>query len=148
MNRSVFKAWPGGRAGLLALAALALTPLSCGRDGPEMASVSGTVTYQGKPVPMGTITFVSPDPLRRNAIGHIDANGRYRLQTETPGDGAQLGDYDVTVYSHDEKILDYKPKVPVPPKILTPAKYENPKTSGLKKTVKSGSNTFNIELTD
>jgi hypothetical protein len=34
------------------------------------------------------------------------------------------------------------------PQPLTPEKYENPKTSGLRKTVKSGSNTFDFELTD
>jgi len=146
--RSELPAGPVARVGLLSLIALAFIPMSCGSDGPEMASVSGSVTYQGKPVPMGTVTFVAKDANHRNAIGYIDANGRYKLQTEVPGDGAQVGEYDVTVYSHDEKILDYKPKVPIPPKILTPEKYENPRTSGLKGTVQRGSNTVNLDLID
>jgi hypothetical protein len=148
--RSQPHAGPGRRASCLALvaAAVALTPLACGRSGPEMARVSGTVTYQGKPVPKGTVSFVSPDAARRNATGQLDANGYYRLQTEEPGDGAELGDYDVAFYAHEEKILDYRPKEPVKPQRLIPEKYENPKTSGLKRTVKSGSNTFNFELTD
>jgi len=75
-------------------------------------------------------------------------NGYYQLQTEEPGDGAVVGDYDVSLYAHEEKILDYRPKVPVKPQRLIPEKYENPKTSNLKRTVKSGSNTFNFELTD
>ncbi len=138
----------GVRAGLVAFVALAFIPLACGPSGPEMAKVSGKVTYKGKPVMKGTVTFVATNPTRHNAVGQLDPNGSYRLQTEQPGDGAEVGDYDVTVYSHDDVILDYTPKVPVPPKILTPEKYENPKTSGLKRTVKSGSNTFDLELTD
>jgi hypothetical protein len=149
VKRFEHEAVPGVRAGLPLFVALALIPLSCGSDGPEMAKVTGKVTYQGKPVPKGTVTFVSPNAAtHRNAVGQLDATGNYRLQTEQPGDGAQVGDYEVTVYAHDDVILDYKPKVPVPPKILTPEKYENPKTSGLKRTVKSGSNTFDLELTD
>lgn len=141
---------PARRASFLTLAAaaMALTPLACSGSGPEMARVSGTVTYNGKPVPKGTVSFVSTEPGRRNATGMLDENGYYRLQTENPGDGAEVGDYDVTIYSHDEKILDYKPKVPVKAERLVPAKYEDPKTSGLKRTVKSGSNTYDFPLTD
>jgi hypothetical protein len=143
-------AGPVRRATCLALAAaaMALSPMACGRSGPELARVTGTVTYQGKPVPKGTVSFVSTEPGRRNATGQLDEQGNYRLQTEEPGDGAELGDFDVAIFSHDEPILDYRPKVPVKAQRLIPEKYENPKTSGLKKTVKSGSNTFNFELTD
>jgi len=139
---------PRIRAGLLFVLALALTATGCGSSGPEMASVYGTVTYQGKPVPKGTVSFVSADGKHRNATGQLDANGSYKLQTEASGDGAEPGDYDVTVYAHDEVLLDYKPKVAAKPTILAPTKYENPKTSGLKRTVKSGSNKFDLELTD
>lgn len=141
---------PGRRRALfLALAAaVALTPVACGSSGPPMARVSGTVTYMGKPVTKGVVSFVSTDPSRRNATGQLDKSGNYRLQTEEPGDGAELGDYDVTLYSHDEPLLDYRPKVPVKPQRLIPEKYENPKTSNTKRTVKSGSNTFDLELTD
>jgi hypothetical protein len=113
-----------------------------------MARVTGKVSYQNKPVMKGTVTFVAASPSARNASGILDPNGYYTLQTETAGDGAQLGDYDVTIYAHDEQVLDYKPKVPVKAERRTPEKYENPKTSGLKATVKSGSNEFNFDLTD
>jgi hypothetical protein len=148
VKRLEIQAGPLSRAGLLALAALAMIPMSCGSSGPELAPVSGTITYNGKPVPKGTVTFASTEPGRRNATGQLNASGKYTLQTENPGDGAELGDYNVTVYAHDEKILDYKPKVPEPPKILAPEKYENPKTSGLKATVKRGSNNFDFPLKD
>jgi hypothetical protein len=113
-----------------------------------MARVSGKVSYQGKPVMKGTVTFVATDPNRRNATGLLDPNGRYTLQTEERGDGAEVGTFDVTIYAHDEPVLDYKPKVPAKPQPLVPTKYENPKTSGLQRTVKNGSNTFDFDLTD
>ena len=46
------------------------------------------MTYEGKPVPKGTITFQADDPKGRNATGQIDPDGNYTLQTEKPGDGA------------------------------------------------------------
>ena len=123
-------------------------PLGCGPGGPQKGSVSGKVTYKGQPVPKGTITFVATAPDGRNATGELDPEGNYTLQTEAPGDGALLGEYNVTIYAHDEPILDYVPTTPVKPKLLAPAKYENPETSGLKATVKSGSNRFDFDLKD
>jgi hypothetical protein len=111
-----------------------------------MAAVSGKVTYQGKPVPKGTITFLTDDPKGRNATGEIGPDGSYTLQTEEPRDGAQLGEYRVTIFAHDEPILDYTPPRPIPPKLLVPSQYENPDTSGLKKTVVRGSNVFDFDL--
>ncbi|HZW33526.1 MAG TPA: hypothetical protein VFF52_22595 [Isosphaeraceae bacterium] len=158
MKRSECRTPAAGWVRLVALVALAVSPLGCGESGPEMARVTGRVTYQGKPVSKGTVAFHSTDPQKRpNATGTLDPNGYYKLQTHEPGDGAQLGDYDVTIYSHDDATMNiggvnivpqYIPKTPVKPKPLTPTKYEDPKTSGLRKTVKSGSNTFDFELTD
>ncbi len=124
-----------------------MIPLACGKSGPEMARVTGKVTYGGKPVPKGTITFI-PVAEGRNAVGALGPDGTYRLQTEQPGDGALLGDYKVTISAHDEAVLDYIPAKPVAPKLLAPAKYEDPKTSDLKATIKSGSNTIDFALTD
>jgi hypothetical protein len=148
--RSQPHAGPGRRAFFLALtvAPVALMPLACGQTGPEMARVTGTVTYKGKPVPKGTVSFVATKAGQRNATGTLDQSGSYQLQTENPGDGAELGDYDVAIFSHEEQVLDYQPKVPVKVERLIPEKYENPKNSGLKRTVKSGSNKVDFELTD
>jgi hypothetical protein len=132
----------------LALAVVGLAPLACGPSGPEMASISGKVTYGGKPVPKGTITFIPSSPGGRNAVGVIGPDGSYTLQTEKPGDGALLGDYIVTVSAHDEAVLDYIPAKPVEPKLLAPAKYENPKTTDLKATVKRGASPVNFDLKD
>jgi hypothetical protein len=129
------------------LATLAfLSPIGCSPSGPEMARVSGKVTYQGKPVPKGTIAFIPVAPSGRNATGTLGADGTYTLQTENPSDGAILGEYQVTISARDDVVLDYVPAVPVKPKMLAPAKYENPETSGLKATVVRGSNVFDFDL--
>src|SRR5271163_4014621 len=84
VNQSEPQAGPGARACLLVLVALALalTPLACGGSGPEMARVTGKVTYKSRPVMKGLVTFVATNPNRRNATGQLDPNGGYRLQTE------------------------------------------------------------------
>jgi len=148
LKRITVKAGAGPLARLVVLACASLVPVACGSTGPNMARVTGKVTYQGKPVPKGSVTFVSTAEGGRNATGQLDPEGNYTLQTEQPGDGALVGDYLVTIYAHDEPILDYIPKKPIPPKILTPTKYEKVETSGLKATVKSGSNKFDFDLTD
>jgi hypothetical protein len=135
-------------ARLVALIGVAMIFSACGQSGPEKARVSGKVTYNGKPVPKGTITFVPVAQGGRNAVGTLETDGSYRLQTEQPGDGAILGEYKVTIYAHDEQVLDYIPAKPVAPKILAPTKYENPNTTDLKATVQRGSNTKDFELKD
>jgi len=138
--------WRLGR--LLAIGFIALTPLACGKGGPEMAKVTGKVTYKGQPVPKGTITFAAIDKNGRNATGAIQPDGSYTLQTEDPGDGAQLGEYNVAIAARDEEILDYTPPKPIPPKRLVPEKYERPQTSGLTKKVERGTNKFDFDLVD
>ncbi|MEJ7638585.1 MAG: hypothetical protein WKF75_11580 [Singulisphaera sp.] len=68
--------------------------------GPPMGRVSGTVTFQGKPLEKGTVTFISTDSQRPNATGTIQA-GSYTLQTTEPGDGAVVGDYKIAVSDID-----------------------------------------------
>ena len=49
----------------LALALLLASAAGCGQRGPERFRVSGTVTYAGKPVPLGRVVF-EPDTSRGN----------------------------------------------------------------------------------
>jgi len=127
---------------------------ACGESGPNMpmGRVSGKVTYQNKPLTKGTVSFVSTDSSRPNANGTITPDGTYTLHTANFGSGAVLGDYDVMIGGMDP--IDYNTKLPgmlplmkkseLPQTI--PKKYEDPKTSGLKETVKSGTNTFDFDL--
>jgi hypothetical protein len=139
-------------AALAACLALVLIP-AC-NSGPEMAGVTGTVTYHGKPLEKGNISFVATDGKRPNATAVIQPDGSYKLTTLESGDGVQLGDYKVTVTgTAKSEILDYIPKgkakadADAKAKAGIPAKYQDPETSGLTATVKSGRNSFpfNIE---
>lgn len=126
---------------------------ACGGSDPTMpmGQVSGKVTYQGNPLTNGTVSFVSTESSRPNANSTISPDGTYNLHTQNFGSGAGLGDYDVMISSVNPK--EYNTPLPgtaalekkAKPTTL-PKKYGDPKTSGLKETVKSGTNTINFDL--
>jgi hypothetical protein len=106
--------------------------------------VSGTVTYDGKPLSTGAVTFqpVASGPL---AIGDIKSDGSYSLST---GDQAGLsaGEYQVTVVATGP-MPQATEASPMPlPELLIPARYGDVNTSGLKYTVKPGENRVDIAL--
>jgi hypothetical protein len=67
--------------------------VGCGQG--TMAKVSGTVTWQGKPVPDAMVAFVHKN--RPGATGRTDAAGRFSLTTFQPGDGAHFGSFRVAI---------------------------------------------------
>jgi hypothetical protein len=69
--------------------------VGCGPRRPATAPVSGRVTFNGKPLTTGQVMFY-PDR-GRTSVSPIDADGRYRLTTFKPGDGALLGHHRVTI---------------------------------------------------
>jgi len=142
----------GPRSLLPCLAALALIAPACGESGPEMGRVSGKVTYKGQPLTKGIVAFIATDANRMNASGTITPDGTFTLHTPNFGSGAILGDYDVAITgaeppSEDGVLPGMAPlrKKEKDPSVI-PKKYEDPKTSGLKETVKSGTNTIDFEL--
>lgn len=74
---------------------LAMSLAGCsGTDGPSQYELSGTVTFQGKPVPAGTITF-EPDAVKGNRGPQGFAtikDGRYDTREDGRGSvgGAQV----------------------------------------------------------
>ena len=140
-----------------ALAIVAMMSFGCGSANGTLG-VSGTVTYQGKPV-VGEIQFAPENASgdARAASGKLDSSGRYYLTTVESGDGAKPGKYLVTVISKG-------PDKPVPEKQkrlmmeedakgngdpLIPKKYLDPLTSGLTAEVHpSRGNIFNFDLKD
>ncbi len=84
----------------LSLCLLLAIIAGCGRGGLDTVPVSGRVTYQGAPLPAGTITF-SPNNKDSGhaAWGDLDAEGRYTLTTIKTNDGALPGEYRVAVIS-------------------------------------------------
>jgi hypothetical protein len=132
------------RAALFAISCATL--VGCGSD---LASVSGTVTLDNKPLAgsdrlRGTVQFSPQDGRGTTAVGYVDANGRYNLSTGSRV-GVPPGKYLVSVSAVEI----------IPPKIAgeagsgrlaTPPRYANAKSSGLAADVGSGNNTFDFAL--
>ncbi len=118
----------------------------CSRDMP-MGRVSGRVTFEGNPVTEGQIVF-QPEQ-GPAASGLLDAEGRYRLSTHAPGDGAVQGLHRVTIVPAEAGVQlqpGQPPAPPTAPKFNLPEKYLRPETSELTAEVAAGSNTFNFAL--
>lgn len=110
--------------------------LGCGESLPTTVPVRGQVTWQGKPLPMGTITFQStesgPGAPLRPSVATIGPDGTYQLSTFRTHDGAMPGKYVVTIHASTPPPMEAGAP---PPKWLLSPKYANPATSGLSATV-------------
>jgi hypothetical protein len=139
---------------------------------PPTYPVTGTVTLNGKAVDGAVVTF-QPMEGKGSAIGSTDSTGSYALSTFGPGDGAQVGQYKVSIAKYDAPVTppaggsrpgefgapglpdDYVPptigggaatKGNTGPKNLLPAKYADFDSSALRATVDKGPNKFDFEL--
>ena len=111
---------------------LASSVIGCEKSGPKMIQVEGKVTYKGKPVPRGWVTF-HPDAKKGNQSmevpkGDIDPDGTYHVITRL-AEGITPGWYHVAVNAADP--IDPKNPYFNKDKWIVPEKYSNPKTSKL-----------------
>ena len=116
----------------------------CGGSVYRTAPVGGTVTYQGKPVTSGTVTFV-PETPGPAASGAIRPDGTYVLSTDgVPG--AVPGRYTVMIISlgNTAGVLPEQ-RNPLPP-LRLPEKYSNNRRSGLTAEVLDRDNVINFAL--
>jgi hypothetical protein len=97
------------------------------QEDPNRASISGTVTYDGKPLPAGSVTFASTEGNLASTVS-INENGRYST------DRAPLGPNQVTI---DTASIKYGNPAKF---IAIPAKYADPTQSGFTVDVKPGVN--------
>jgi hypothetical protein len=128
-----------------------LTGCGGGSDAPATVPVKGVVTYQGKPVAKLSVSFIPEKGLL--ATGTTDAEGRFVLMTQKPGDGAMVGSYKVAIAFDSGEIPPMPGMEPPgykPPESPIPAKYADASTSGLTQTVAKdpAKNSFTIALTD
>ena len=148
---------------LIVVSGYALGGCSSGARRPPTYPVTGTVTFQGKPVAGAVITFVPADK-GEAASAITDSEGRYALTTWQAGDGARPGEYRVKVSKQEQQTVDpaklvqnlsieeeqkiyvESKKAPPPAKRLIPGKFENEQTSGLVHKVAEKPTTFDIKI--
>src|SRR5215813_2690773 len=129
----------------VALAFLTLAAVGCGGRG----DVSGKVTYNGKPLVFGTVQFEASDKTFKQ--GNIEQDGSYSIP------GVPVGEAKVAVNSPNPKSGDFQPlqregRPPPPPRpqipgwFPIPTEYQDLSKPRLTYTVKSGPNTFDIQL--
>jgi hypothetical protein len=129
-------------------AAALLTACVLGCTQSDTVPVSGVLVFKGQPADNAEVMF-NPKT-GRIASGVTDAEGRFKLSTAKPNDGALPGDYIVTLFEYYPP--DKPPKMPPPGQPLPsrfPPKYGDPATSPLNATVKRGDkNEFRFEVSN
>ena len=118
---------------MISVAALVFCIGCGGSNAPEVGTVSGTVTHDGKPLAEAGVLF-TPEGAR-HSVAWTDAAGRYELNYLREMQGAVVGE-------HVVKITTFDDEAEIPESL--PACYNREST--LRRTVKSGSNTFDFEL--
>lgn len=107
---------------------------------------AGTVTLDGKPLAGATVTFyrlnTETDKYVNTADGLTDASGRFKLSTYAKFDGCPAGEFVVTVVKTGRGYYDGEEEL----KNKIPAAYATAAKSGIKATVKEGTNEFNLDL--
>lgn len=132
--------------GILSLCLMvSICVIGCGDQKPiadivKTVTAGGVLTYQGKPLENYQIIF-HPKDKKRPASGRTDADGRFQLGTNRPGDGATPGAHQVTVtYAGPE--INLAPgdelKEVAPPKIIIPEKYGSLESSDVTQEIPAG----------
>jgi hypothetical protein len=112
------------------------------------ATVSGKVTYQGRPVTYGAVIFVAGDGTARSAV--IAPDGSYKIEGLSPG-AVKIGVLSPDPSKGRSAKRHHKP---APSQDGTqsaawfplPTRFEAPSTSGLECTVGSGAVDHDIQL--
>lgn len=160
----IFESLTMKTAGLVVAVAIASTMFAgCGsakrsnRD--PVFKTAGRVIYKSKPVSGADVTFVCAEK-DRSAFGRTDEEGRFKLTTFVPNDGAIAGKHVVVVTKIEQSAAPpapdlhdpaYDPNTAgvvsrIPPKNQIPQRYQSPKTSDLFVVITDDGSTSDIEL--
>lgn len=138
------------RRGLVLLVFLVPVAIMAG-CGSKSGTISGKVTYQGKPVEGGSVNFLSEGPNATMKTGGIQKDGSYSVS------GVPVGPAKVTVQGMKARKLlipaalqkeqgGVKEVKTEQSEVYVPPKYSKTETSDLKYDVKSGKQEHDIEL--
>ena len=122
---------------LLSIVCMVGSTIGCNRETKlPTHKVTGKVTKKGVGLPNATVIFHAKNPpagfIKPRAIS--DANGEFTLTTYESGDGAPIGDYEVTL----EQWLYNNPEVGATNRL--PSKFGSPATSGIQVKVAANVN--------
>ncbi len=137
------------------IAAMMLLVLLVGAGGcGKTATVTGNVTYQGRPVTYGSVIFLNADRTARSCA--IATDGSYRVEGVLPGA------VNIAVISRDPakgrsavrgrkstspaKTAEASPSVPAMGWFPLPSRFESPAASGLSFDVSPGLSSHDIEM--
>jgi hypothetical protein len=101
----------------------------------NLVTVTGNVTYQGKPLEQGSIVFISPHS--RQVTGEIKSGNILSVTTLHDNDGIAAGEYSVAITSRDQS---EKYNNSMAPPSLIPVRYADVSTSGLKANIQPNKN--------
>jgi hypothetical protein len=133
-----------------------LTCAGCGSDQLRVYPVSGTISFDGKPMQGGgAIAFIPTEGQNgKTAGGVIDDDGNYTLSTYAEGDGSIPGKFRVIVTQAAAEEPEATPDGTAPREpveslssdLLIPAIYSDFKASPLTATVEETKQELNFEL--
>lgn len=86
---------------------ISLVCLGCGSSDDGLEALSGTVNFQGKPLPQGNIEFVAKD--LSSQTGHAIKDGKFSIPASK---GLPPGSYLVRIYSASETETETGPPGP------------------------------------
>lgn len=119
--------------------ALGLAIIGCGKAVPDgMVRVTGSISYQGKRLPDGTINFEASEG-SGGATARIQNNGSFAAVMPP-------GSYAAMICSQDGVVTFDKNFKPIEPPSRIPKKYEHLDTSGLSFTIPPDGATLTINL--
>jgi hypothetical protein len=145
MGRRKLASFESTFAAAVCMAALCMAMSGCNRSGLNLAPVEGIVKMKGAPLEGAGVLFMpATGPF---AMGTTDARGKFTLTTANHS-GALIGEHRVII-TKTQTLTTQIPGERLPryeTKYLIPAKYGDPSTSGLSKTVVDDDNQFEFNL--
>ncbi len=137
---------------IICILILVWLPLIGCNYGPTLGQVSGTVLYEGEPLPHGTISFELTGG--KFAHGEIKDGQILNVRTNDPGDGVPVGNATIAINSvamtSEPSTLESATGASSGMAVgrdLIPVRYANPATSGLTAVIEPGENLLTFELT-
>ncbi|WP_460165422.1 carboxypeptidase-like regulatory domain-containing protein [Thermostilla marina] len=134
------------------VAALCATSISCSDterlDLPN-ATLEGTITYKGQPVPYALVVVVPKAGGELSATGNADREGHYKVEYVPVGEvligvNTEAGK---GIAMEEAMAAAQGPGAPPMPKMVEiPQKFFEPSTSGITTTIQEGANTFDIVI--